>query len=408
MLFLSAVLAGCTLPDEGVMLIDADGFASVGNVDGRGRSDHAVLKIHEMSETSTNLYYADLHLYTNHRFRRDLDYGSQDRLKADAAIDLDLGVSALMEHHVTTAGDLDGDGLDEVAFTACYGGGSCKDSMLQLIFGRSAWEADTSASDSGVLVYTADASGAPAVEALGDVDGDGLGDLLITGSLGFGVGILPGSADRWGGALAASDFVPLDSDGAVSAAGDLNGDGIMDLLIQAFDEPPALAMGSAALVSAGAVSVTLSAIDSTVESPQVQPAGDLNCDGLSDLLLYADESEAAAGLETLEVLLGQDGDLSSLESLQVQLSERISVEALGVGEDLDGDGCADMVIATPDELLWLSGVELASGGTVSPYQRDVLPDASAWQVRLIDDVGGNGVADIALTVSGGFLLIDGS
>ena len=194
--FAVVLLGGCKLPGDGVLLTNADQIASVGDVDGTGRSDHVVLRTHESAEGHANLHYGTLYLYTDHRFRKDQDYSSDETIDADAEIELALGVTRLYQYHFTTAGDLDGDGLDEQVFSACYGGGACDVSMMQLIFGRTSWPAEVNTFDDDVLVYTVDDTGSPRFEALGDLDGDGLGDLLIDGSLGFGLGILPGSADR--------------------------------------------------------------------------------------------------------------------------------------------------------------------------------------------------------------------
>ena len=406
------LLGGCKLPSNGVLLMNADRIASVGDVDGTGRSDHAVLKLSTMVDGHANLYYGDLYLYTDHRFRKDQDYSSQKTFNADVEIDLALGVSQLYEHQFTTAGDLDGDGMDELLFSACYGGGACNVSLMQLIFGRTSWPAEIKESDNDVLIYTVNDAGSPWFEALGDLDGDGLDDLLVSGSLGFGLGILPGSADRWGGELTESDFVPLNSEANVAAAGDLNGDGIMDLMIQDNDESISLAMGSAELISAGELNVTLPVIDTALDDPFFHRAGDLNCDGLSDLILYTSEyviKSNSTDLDSLEVLFGQEGDLSNLQTVQVQFSETIPMRSLSVGGDLDRDGCADLVVSTNDELMWFSGVDLAdSSGPISPYQQYMLPDEAVGFLGFIDDVGGNGMADIVLSVLDGYLLIEGS
>ena len=255
-------------------------------------------------------------------------------------------------HSVSAAGDINGDGIDDLIVGAPYAqpNGSLSGSSY-VVFGRN----------------TAMAGLFPAMLALGDLDG----------SNGF----------RLDGA-AAGDFFG----GSVSAAGDINGDGIDDLIVGAFRAdpvPPDFSFGSSYVVfgkdtvTVGPFPATLALADldgsngfrldgeaaNDFSGRSVSAAGDINGDGVDDLVIGADgaapnasfnagssyvvfgKNTAMAGLFPAIFALG-DLDGSNGFRLDGQMGSDRSGFSVSAAGDINGDGIDEVIIgayrANPD------------------------------------------------------------
>ncbi len=288
--------------------------------------------------------------------------------------------------------DMDGDGYDEIAIGAYENFEVDTDAgKLYLVYGEAAasWGTDVSLSSADAAWLGEDEYDrvGRAVAGLGDVNGDGLGDLLVGGcwnsSVHFKAGeayLILGSASRpsgdasIGGAdasftgAAESDYLGR----SVGAPGDLNGDGLADLVVGAYCHDPIDASG-ATLSSAGKAYVILGrstgwAADQPVESFAdagfvgeassdyaglvVSPAGDMDADGYPDLIIAAYKSDLAAG-DAGAVYLVRGGSSGWTGEASLSMADAVWTgedaldyagrSATGVG-DVDQDGFDDLLI----------------------------------------------------------------
>ncbi|HEX5011328.1 MAG TPA: VCBS repeat-containing protein [Planctomycetota bacterium] len=306
------------------------------------------------------------------------------------------------------AGDVDGDGRDDVAI-----GVPEDDSLGPSAGGVRAYAGETGAllwARSGTLPYARLGS---AVAAAGDVDGDGRSD-VIAGAPALGpAGGLPGhvqllsGADgsvlrEWVGTAAGDGF-----GAAVAGPGDLDGDNVPDIAVGAPQHFDATTDGGLVLIYSGATGQLLGQLGSTSTGAALgaalSPLGDQDGDGSLDLLAGAPFERVKIGAFSLAA-----GAVRVLDgSGQVQLMVKGSVKdgsfgavVAGAG-DLDGNGAPDWAAGSPTEGDVLDGVV----GRVRAYSgvRELYDfgasEAGADVGRALAagrDVDGDGVPDVVV------------
>lgn len=291
---------------------------------------------------------------------------------------------------VAGAGDVDGDGYDDVVIGAPgsddYGQRS---GAVYVFFGGT----DGLSRDSVDEAYAASPAEleefGQAVSSAGDVNADGYDDLIIGAAdpedrRAFAT-VLHGRA----GGVASQEHVvlwPSDVNGmstyseAVGGAGDLDGDGFSDVIVgarSALDVGAAYVyLGSSAgvLDETGQRLVASDSDDGAWFGFAVSSAGDVNGDGFDDVLVGAphdsgDEVYSGAAYS----YLGGPGGLSSTSELKLSAEDQDFEDSFGwsvsSAGDVNADGYDDVIIGAPlpNDKVWGTGrAHLFLGGESGP------------------------------------------
>lgn len=323
---------------------------------------------------------------------------------------------------VLTTGDLDGDGVEELVVTTVrddeYEGG--------------AWVLNGLPAGAGELPdhsvrLEGDAStrGAGRSASIGDVDGDGLGDLLLSAPYPGSdrLLLLPGPIDK---DIDLADvtrvFLGADDDttGHHVQLLDLNDDGLADIVSGAPGRFGTSDAGAVILLfapfyegetdlRAEADATLLGAENGDGSGRTLQAGGDIDGDGIADLLVggpYADREGADRGV--VHVVLGPFDGTVDLSDAQAELRGELPGDLAGVSlglADVDGDGLADPVVGAQRQPEVMDGavyvLTSTPQGTVDLGASEVVirGESSGWALGwsiAARDIDGDGRAELLL------------
>lgn len=235
----------------------------------------------------------------------------------------------------------------------------------------------------------------------GDLDGDGLGDALL--------GVVDPD-QRGGHVLAVSSASGARLHGlvgerfehfglSVAWLGDVDGDGVGDWL--AGSDRVELKEPGRVRVLSGADGQRLASLDGAPGdgmASRLLGLGDVDADGRSDFAVGWGFADGAAGAWTGKVV-AYDADGRERWCREGQLAGARYGNGLAHVGDVDGDGVHDLAVsvdANADGRPWL---ELISGVDGRPLQAVEL-DVTSVQLRVLDDVDGDGACDVPVTLTG--------
>ncbi|HHN73943.1 MAG TPA: hypothetical protein ENK10_01815 [Acidobacteria bacterium] len=281
---------------------------------------------------------------------------------------------------VGSAGDVNGDGYADVVVGAySYDNGEVNEGRAFVYYGSAAgpspsadWVAESNVGSAqfGFSVATA-----------GDVNGDGYDDLIV-GAFSFSNGKTnQGRAYVYHGSPSGletvtawtrdGDTVDANFGRSVASAGDVNGDGYADVIVGAYtrDDGSGAKTGRATVYHGSSSGLEISTAwwyDGTAEGDSlgewVDSAGDVNGDGYADVIVGAPGFDGdATNLGNAYVFLGSSAGLSTSEDWsKTGPGDGATFGSVAGAGDVNGDGFADVVIGA-----W--GYSNPAGGTGSAY-----------------------------------------
>ena len=317
---------------------------------------------------------------------------------------------SLAGYSVCIGGDVDGDGTDDILIGAPSQLGAFGTGRVYLVLGRPAdWSMNISLStaDASFLGENTNDRAGTSVSGAGDVNGDGIGDLIIgapynaqSGQDAGQVYLVFGSPSGW------SLDVNLASAGAsftgegtgnyagqdVTNAGDLNGDGYDDLAIGApNNSEPGAEAGQVYIVfgaaSGWAMDASLSSADASLWGENAgdhagystRGAGDVNADGFDDLVVgVRANDEAASDAGQVYIVFGGPSGWSMDTGLYLADAsfwgeadtDQAGSAVAGAG-DVNGDGFADVLVGAPTS---------DDGGQYAGQTYLILGKAAGWSM----------------------------
>ena len=341
-------------------------------------------------------------------------------------------------HHVSALGDINGDGFDDVGIEAP--GVNDYDGATFVLFGQAGgWPATFTTDDigttvPGMMVTTGgESSIGTGMSRLGDVNGDGRSDCIFGAPYAEGTGVAyvvfgrepsdPFPTVLNVSELDGSDGFALtgggDRSGYTAAdAGDINGDGSADIFVAApgFGQyegfayivygrddgsfPPSVSLGS--LI--GSEVVRLDAPSGLYAGVDLAGTGDINGDGVDDVVMAADSEYYAGVAARAYVVFGKPASAGGLPAI-VNLASLDGSDGFQFGEpdptspefggvtaveciDLNGDGLAEFLAS--NDRAWV-GSTRDVGEVYVLYGRDAAAEPFPARVLFEDVVDEGGV-----------------
>lgn len=276
--------------------------------------------------------------------------------------------------------------------------------------------ADMNAADAS-MIYTGEIAGdqfGRSVVIIGDIDGDGHAEFAVGSRGNNPYGTNAGRVTVYSGATGlALHNLDGESPGdqfseSMAAAGDVDGDGLADLIVGAWANGAGGAAAGRAYVYSAATGAPVYTFTGAAPGDNlgdsVAGAGDVNGDGFDDVIVGSPTHDmGASNTGMAQVFSGADG--SVLWTFHGEnTNDRLGVCVAGIG-DLDGDGHDDVAAGAP--LYDGSGFSNDNRGRVYVYSGrtgallytltgEAEGDNFGWAVCAAGDADGDGLPDLAV------------
>lgn len=394
-------------------------ISTAGDVTGEGLSDVIIgAPYYDSGQTDEGMVFV-------HRGSSSVPYLSTSPWQAQSD-----QAGAILGASVGLAGDINGDGYSDIIVGApYYDNGQTDEGKVFVWYGGGSYYTGLGVHGTPTNAdWTVESDQASAylgisVDTAGDVNGDGYSDAII-GAHGYDNGqtdegrafVYHGSA---AGVSASADWSVVGAQlngnygSSVASAGDVNGDGYGDIIVEAYNEGT---LGSGKIfVYHGSASGPSTTANWTAESDSADgglgtthiSAGDVNGDGYGDIIVGAwlyDNGHVNEGAVFVwhgsSTGLGANGTPSNAdwmgEGNATDLSFGTYVASAG---DVNGDGYDDVLISwNEDSGVW-HGSATGLGSTGNPSNADWKFDGLGYATPIspAGDVNGDGYADIIVT-----------
>lgn len=334
-----------------------------------------------------------------------VDEGSPRTVSGERRIDLRPGTSDLFGSSIASVGDVDGDGVSEIAVGAPQDQWRGWNAGLVTLYSgadrRILWESPSTISQEKLGTSLA---------GTGDMDGDGIPDLLAGCPLRDAIRILSGADGHEIARCTDPAGVNLGNDHGVASAGDLDGDAVPEILAgDTMNNEVLHHQGKVTVFRFDRASSTCSIRLEIWDNPgdyydnlghSVAGIGDVTGDGVPDLAA-GEPGEDAGATNSGAVLIfsGADGSLvRRLTDPAAALNDNLGIDVHGI-EDLNGDGVPDVVASTERRGSWEGEVILFSGADGAVIRRltdssTVLAERVGGAIDVVGDVDGDGLDDV--------------
>jgi hypothetical protein len=341
--------------------------------------------------------------------------------KLDQA-EANLGISVAM------AGDVNGDGYsDMLAGAHQFDNGESNEGVGVVILGAP--------NGLGLVIFLEcnkpDAMMGFAVAGAGDVDGDGLSDVMAGARLYSNGQYLEGAAFIFKGSSAygvvtanptviESGQIDARLGHALSCAGDLNGDGYSDIAIGAYLYDKGSSNEGVVMIHLGSQNGIGIAPSQILESDQTEAqfgisvacAGDVNGDGYADLIAgarYYDKGHVNEGAAFIYQGSKDGLDPIAISVLESNQGDAWLGSAVASAGDVNGDGYSDVLVGCyafdhgqKDEgsvFVWYGRADSIKETVVTNLEMNLPGSQFGWSVSGAGDVNGDGFGDVIISAN---------